>query len=113
MRFRQKCRGRARNDAARRGPVNARSRQAETADPFGPAAFVTRVTAEATFFRSFALMAGLLHGLKDAVEVVGFRRLHRRELLVRHQLLFPEQLADRQDIPVVEIGGAWRAKRTG
>src|ERR1700730_39235 len=44
----------------------------------------------APHFRSFALIAGLLQSLQDAVEVVGLRRLHRRELLVRHQLLFPE-----------------------
>src|SRR5882757_6431607 len=68
---------------------------------------------EPATLRSLALMASLLHCLKDAVEVVGLRRLHRREFLVRHQLLFPEQLTDRQNVPVVEIGGAWRAERTG
>ena len=41
-------------------------------------------------------MAGLLQCLEDTVEVIGLRRLHRRELLVRHQFLFPEQLAERQ-----------------
>ena len=57
-----------------------------------------------------ALGDRLLHCLKDPVQVVGLRRLHRRELLVRHQLLLPEQLADGQDVPVVEIRGAWGAK---
>jgi hypothetical protein len=38
-------------------------------------------------------MPGLLHFCEDAIEVVGLRRLHRREFLVRQQLLFPEQLA--------------------
>ncbi len=72
-----------------------------------------QVLSSTTALRSFALMAGLLHFRQDAVEVVGLRRLHRREFLVRQELLFPEQLADRQDVPVVEIGGAWRAERTG
>ena len=31
---------------------------------------------------SLATMAGRLHRLKDPVQVIGLRRLHRRELLV-------------------------------
>jgi hypothetical protein len=64
------------------------SRQTETADPLGPAAFV-KVSSRERPSRSFALMTSLPHFRKDAVEVVGLRRLHRRELLVRHQFLFP------------------------
>src|ERR1700687_1632699 len=62
------------------------------------------------YIRSFALVTGLLHFLQDAVEVVGLRRLHRRKLLVRHEFLFPEQLTDGQDVPVVEIGERGGAK---
>ena len=63
--------------------------------------------------RSLARMTGLLHFGEDAVEIVGLRRLHRRKFLVRKQLLFPEQLTDWQDIPVVQVGRAWRADRAG
>src|SRR5258708_33764288 len=48
----------------------------------------------------------LLNLLQDAIQVIGLRRLQSRELLVRHELLQPQQLADGQDVPVVEISGA-------
>ena len=48
----------------------------------------------------------LLNLLQDAIQVIGLRRLQSRELLVRHELLQPHQLADGQDVPVVEICGA-------
>src|SRR3984893_7133979 len=91
--------------------LNARLFCRKAAGPFGSATFVTASLGEHT--RSFALMSGLLQGLEDAREVIGLRRLHRRKLLVGHKLLLPQQLAERQDIPVVEIRSAWRAQRTG
>ena len=45
------------------------------------------------------------HLLQDAVQVVGLRRLQRRELLERIEFLHPQQLADGQHVPVVQIGG--------
>src|SRR5271157_690758 len=42
-----------------------------------------------------------LHLLQDAIQVVGFRRLQRRELLEGIEFLLPEQLADGQHVPVV------------
>ena len=52
---------------------------------------------------------------QDLVEVVARRVLHRRELLVGFKLLQPQQLADRQDVPVVEVRRARgaRAHRPG
>src|SRR2546421_12254097 len=50
-----------------------------------------RWSSQDTPSRSLATMAGRLHCLEDAVEVVGLRRLHRWKLLVRHQLLRPQQ----------------------
>jgi hypothetical protein len=43
--------------------------------------------------------------LQNLIEVVACRVLHRRELLVGLKLFQPQQLTDRQDIPVVEIRG--------
>src|SRR4029077_3665182 len=43
----------------------------------------------------------LLDLRKDATEVVAFRRLQRRELLVGRQVLQPKLLADRQHVPVI------------
>ena len=39
----------------------------------------------------------------DPVQALGLRRLKRLELLVRLELLQPQQLDERQDVPVVEI----------
>src|SRR5882724_5775678 len=94
-----------------RGPVKCLLLQAETADPFGPAAFVM-ASPKDTPSRSFAPVTGRLHCLKNAVEIVGLRRLHWRELLVRHEFLRPQQLADRQHVPVIEISRTWRTERT-
>src|ERR1700745_70828 len=44
---------------------------------------------------------GLLDLPKDASEIVAFRRLQRRELLVGGQVLQPQLLADRQHVPVI------------
>ena len=55
----------------------------------------------------------VLHGFHDGVEVVGRGRLQGRELLERHQVLRPELLADREHVPVVQIGSwtGWRGRR--
>src|SRR5271157_2573621 len=52
------------------------------------------------------------HFLQNAAQVVGLRRLQRRELFVGCQLLLPELLADRQHVPVVQICGRWGAECT-
>src|SRR5208337_595293 len=57
------------------------------------------------FLRLFARTRRLLDLRLDAPEVVGLRGLQRRELPVGLELLQPKQLADRQDIPIVDIGG--------
>ena len=48
--------------------------------------------------------------LHQNCEVVARRRLQRRELLVGLELLQPQQLADGQHVPVVQISGARAAR---
>src|SRR5271157_423882 len=43
----------------------------------------------------------LFHLLQDAIQVVGFRGLQRRELLKGIEFLVPQLLANRQHVPVV------------
>ena len=50
----------------------------------------------------------LFHHLR---QVVGWRRLHRRELLEGFQVPQSDSLADRQEIPVVDVGGTGRSDR--
>src|SRR5262249_50105904 len=57
-----------------------------------------------------ALVTRVLHGrlfdfLHNTAEVVAFRRLKRRVLLERLQVLEPQLLADRQHVPVIEERG--------
>src|SRR5262245_28340646 len=59
-----------------------------------------------------ARVAGLLHLFEDAGQVVGLRRLERRELLVRHQVSHPQLLADGQHVPVVLERGRRSGERT-
>ena len=47
----------------------------------------------------------LLHLLHDLRQIVGRGILHRRERDVGLELLQPQRLADRQHVPVVDIGG--------
>ena len=56
-------------------------------------------------------MAGLSHRVEDTREIVGLRRLQRRELLVRIEFLLPKLLADRQHVPVIDEGGHGGCKR--
>src|SRR5262245_2945883 len=49
--------------------------------------------------------------LQDLTEVVALRRLQRRELLVRLQVLKPQLLSDRQHVPVVQEGCHGSAER--
>ncbi len=52
----------------------------------------------------------VLHLLQNAVQVVAFRSLQRRELLERIELLHPQQLADGEHVPVVQVSCDWRGK---
>jgi hypothetical protein len=54
----------------------------------------------------------LLHFRQNAAQVVGLRCLQRRERSVGRQLLLPQQLADRQHVPVVQICSRWGAECT-
>src|SRR5262245_18361255 len=58
------------------------------------------------------VLALLLHLLQDLIEVVARRVLHRPELLVGFELLEPQRLTYRQDVPVVEVGSTRGRKRT-
>src|SRR5215475_3420640 len=62
----------------------------------------------------FAHMTGrcLLDLLQDLAEVVALGSLQRRELLERLQVLQPQLLPDRQDVPVVLEGRYRAAERT-
>src|SRR5208282_118457 len=57
-----------------------------------------------------SLMA--FHFLHDAIQVVGLRRLQRRKLPIRPEFLHPQQLADREHVPVVQICGPYTILRT-
>src|SRR6476620_337128 len=59
--------------------------------------------------RSFARVLGSHFPdlLQDLLEVVARRQLERRVVDVRHELLLPHQLTDGQEVPVIQIRGAW------
>ena len=57
-----------------------------------------------------ARVATFPHRIQDSREVVGLRSLQRRELLVRIEFLLPEQLTDREHVPVIKKGGEWAAE---
>src|SRR5215471_4307089 len=54
---------------------------------------------------------GLLDLFQDLAEVVALRSLQRRELFVRHQMLLPQLLTDREHVPVVLEGRYRTAQR--
>src|SRR3954449_8758908 len=54
----------------------------------------------------------LLDLVQDLAEVVTSWILHWRKRLVGLELLQPQQLANGQEVPVVEIGRAWGCQRT-
>src|SRR6185312_1669200 len=58
--------------------------------------------------RSVRLAFRVLDLLHHLFEVVARRVLHRRELLVGLKLLQPQRLADRQHVPIVDVGGGRR-----
>ena len=67
--------------------------------------------------RTNPLIARVLRGRlfdlsHDAAEIVGLRRLERRELLERRQMREPQLLTDRQEVPVVQEGSGRTAERT-
>src|SRR5208337_3235550 len=69
----------------------------------------------AYFMRLFACVTdrcGFLELLQDRTEVVALGRLQRRELPVRHEVLHPQLLPDRQHVPIVLERGHGGAERT-
>jgi hypothetical protein len=65
-----------------------------------------------SFLIAWSAGSRLLDLLHDATEIVGLRRLQRRELLERFQVLQPQLLANWQKVPVVLESGDRTAERT-
>ena len=61
--------------------------------------------------RLIARVTSLFHRVHDPGEVVGLGRLQRRELLVGFKFLLPEQLTNREHVPIIDKGGEWAAER--
>src|SRR5262245_43043599 len=64
--------------------------------------------------RALALLARVARALDhccDLIEVPALRGLNGRERLVGLELLEPELLPERQDVPVVYVGRGWRGDR--
>src|SRR5581483_3287347 len=58
-----------------------------------------------------AIATGLPDLFLNLGQVVGFRALQRRELLVGFQLLQPEHLPDGQHVPIIDIRGYGTGER--
>ena len=68
--------------------------------------------------RALRLFAGVTGAhfadfLEDLFEVVAGRVLERRVIDVGEEFFFPEELADGEEVPVVDVGGAWGGERAG
>ena len=69
------------------------------------------VSAHSSVTRS-GVLAHLPHLLEDLFEVVARRQLERRVVDVGHEFLLPQELADGQEVPVIDIRRARRGERT-
>src|SRR5882724_2317160 len=49
------------------------------------------------------VLAHLLHLIEHLLEVVARRQLKRREVDVGHEFLLPQELADGQEVPVIQV----------